>query len=169
MATTSNELRCIKYLSNISDPRNRTIPVLDIIPLPDDVHVLVVMPYGRRFNHPAFHCRSEFVEAMRQFLEGLQFMHNTTFAICYFAWKNRCSVGPIDYYYIDFGLSKYCPEGRDAALWTGTLRTFPTIPELSKTVPYNPFKADIFQLGLTMANAIKEYPHYVRFTPSQTA
>jgi hypothetical protein len=27
------------------------------------------------------------------------------------------------------------------------------IPELSLTVPYNPFKVDIFQLGLTMAPA----------------
>jgi hypothetical protein len=38
-------------------------------------------------------------------------------------------------------------------LATGTLRTFPMIPELSLTVLYNPLKVDIFkfQLGLTMA------------------
>jgi hypothetical protein len=29
------------------------------------------------------------------------------------------------------------------------------IPELSETVPCNPFKVDVFQLGLTMANVIK--------------
>ncbi|KAF8217734.1 kinase-like domain-containing protein [Mycena galopus ATCC 62051] len=197
MKTTSNELRCIKHLSNISDPRNRTIPVLDIIPLPNDIHTLVVMPYARRFNHPAFHCRAEFVEAMRQFLEGLEFMHEHNIChfdiapqnllmdetrvvprgshFCYpkthtgyfgvFSWENRCSVSPVDYYYIDFGLSMHYPAGKDTASWTGTLRTFPTIPELSRTVPCNPFKVDIFQLGLTMANVIKEYPALRAFRP----
>ncbi|KAF8206232.1 kinase-like domain-containing protein [Mycena galopus ATCC 62051] len=187
MATTSEELQCIKYISNISDPRNRIIPILQILPLPDGIHVLVVMPYGRQFNHPAFHCRLEFVEVMRQFLEGLELMHEHNF--CHFdiapknlmmdetravprgshfsypkthdgyrgvfAWENRCSVGPVDYYYIDFGLSRHYPKGKDTALTMGTLRTFPTIPELSETVPYNPFKVDVFQLGLTMANVIK--------------
>ncbi|KAF8217719.1 hypothetical protein K438DRAFT_2006766, partial [Mycena galopus ATCC 62051] len=199
LAANSSEVRCIRYLSNISisDPRNRTIPVLQILPLPNDIDVLVIMPYGRRFNHPAFHCRGEFAEAMRQFLEGLTFMHEHN--VChfdiapqnlmmdesrvvprgshfcypkthngyggYFEWENRCSVGPVDYYYIDFGLSMHYPKGRDTALTTGTLRNFRTIPELSETVPYNPFKVDVFQLGLTMANVIKEYPDLRIFSP----
>ncbi|KAF8217735.1 kinase-like domain-containing protein [Mycena galopus ATCC 62051] len=197
LAADSSEVQCIQYLSNISDPRNRTIPVLQILPLPNDIDVLVVMPYGRRFNHPAFHCRGEFAEAMRQFLEGLSFMHEHNIChfdiapknlmmdesrvvprgshFCYpkthdgyrgsFAWENRCSVGPVDYYYIDFGLSMYYPKGRDTALTTGTLRNFRTIPELSETVPYNPFKVDVFQLGLTMANVIKDYPDLHIFSP----
>ncbi|KAJ7468315.1 hypothetical protein B0H11DRAFT_46881 [Mycena galericulata] len=178
--TDSQELKLFRHLSCISDSRNHTIPLLQIKPLPtnDSVSILV-MPYTRRFNHPPFHCRGEFVEAMRQFLEGLQFMHDNN--ICHFdiapqnlmmdetrvvpagshfccphshtgfpgvfSWENRCSVGPIDYYYIDFGLSMYFPDGKETALTTGTLRTFKTIPELSQTVPYNPFKVDIFQLG----------------------
>ncbi|KAF8217736.1 hypothetical protein K438DRAFT_1795553 [Mycena galopus ATCC 62051] len=72
-----------------------------------------------------------------------------------FSSENRCSVGPIDYYYIDFGLSRHYSKGKDTALMMGTLRTFPTIPELSETVPYNPFKVAVFQLGLPMANVIK--------------
>jgi hypothetical protein len=46
-----------------SDPRSPSIL------LPNELDVLVVMSCGRRFNHPAFHCRAEFVEAMCQFLE----------------------------------------------------------------------------------------------------
>ncbi|KAJ7284496.1 hypothetical protein C8J57DRAFT_1216924 [Mycena rebaudengoi] len=58
------------------------------------------------------------------------------------------------YYCIDFGLSLYFHGGKDTALHRATLRTFPTIPELSLTVPYNPFYVDIFQLGLTMHKLI---------------
>jgi serine/threonine protein kinase len=72
----------------------------------------------------------------------------------FFSWNDRCSVGPVDYSYIDFGLSLYFPGGKDTARHLGTLRTFPTIPELSQIVPYNPFKVDIFQLGLTIHKII---------------
>ncbi|KAJ6602660.1 kinase-like domain-containing protein [Mycena vulgaris] len=157
----------------------------------------LVMPYCRRSNYPPFHSRNEFLEAMNQFLEGLQFMHehnivhfdiapqnmmmDETRAIPkgshfsnprthtgfydLFSWNDRCTVGPVDYYYIDFGLSLYFPDGEDAALYVGTLRTFPTIPELSQTVPYNPFKVDIFQLGLTIHNLIDAYPDLEEFRP----
>ncbi|KAK7031958.1 kinase domain-containing protein, partial [Favolaschia claudopus] len=196
--TNSREIKIIQYLSQIQDPRNHTIPLLDVILLPPDNSCsLLVTPYTRRFNHPAFHCRAEYVEAMQQFLEGLQFMHDhgvSHFDIApqnmmmdesrvvptgshftspkshtgypgIFSWNNRCSVSPVRYYYIDFGLSMYFRKGRDAALTTGTLRTFNTIPELSLTVPYNPFKVDIFQLGLTMHKLIDTYPALKPFRP----
>ncbi|KAJ6489432.1 kinase-like domain-containing protein [Mycena vulgaris] len=197
VATASEELQIIKYLCSISDRRNRTIPLIGIIPLPDNLTSLLVMPYLRRFNHPPFHCRAEFLEAMRQFLEGLEFMHELNVShfditpqnlmmdesrvvpggshFCFphshtgfpgvFSWENRCSVGPVDYYYIDFGLSMYFRDGKNAALTTGTLRTFKKIPELSQTAPYNPFKVDIFQLGLTMGKLIETYPALSAFRP----
>ncbi|KAJ7117974.1 kinase-like domain-containing protein [Mycena crocata] len=196
--TASTELAIIKYLSEIRDPRNHTIPLFDILAVPpDNSFSLLVMPNARVFNHPPFHCRSEFVEAMRQYLEGLELMHEHN--ICHFdiapqnllmdeshvvpagshfcspkshtgfpgvfSWENRCSVSPVAYYYIDFGLSMYFPNGKEAALTTATLRTFKTIPELSLTVPYNPFKVDIFQLGLMMHNLIKKYPALSAFRP----
>ncbi|KAJ7439875.1 kinase-like domain-containing protein, partial [Mycena galericulata] len=165
---------------------------------------------------PPFHCRAEFIEAMRQYLEvscfsllrillirvqGLQFMHDQN--ICHgdiapqnlmmdesrvvpdgshffmprthsgflrlFRWKNRCSVGPINYYYIDFGLSIHFPDGKATASTVGTLRTFPTIPELSLTVPYDPFKVDIYQLGLTIQKLIQTYRALRDFRPVATA
>ncbi|KAJ6569018.1 kinase-like domain-containing protein [Mycena capillaripes] len=187
------ELKISQHLDALrSDARNHTIPLLDVIPLPETEWTFVVMPYCRGFNHPPFHCRDEFVHAMRQYIEGLQFMHEHNFVhfdiapqnmvieesrlipkgshFCrphshsgfsghFFSWKNRCSLRPaVQYYYIDFGLSMCFPYGRESAQKTGTLRTFPMIPELSLTVPYNPFYVDVFQLGLAMSQIIDVYP-----------
>ncbi|KAJ7162361.1 kinase-like domain-containing protein, partial [Mycena filopes] len=198
--TDGRESTIIRQLSSPelrSDPRNRTIPLLDIFPMPDSPWTFLVLPYCREFTYPPFHCRNEFVDAMSQFMEGLQFMHDHNIAHFdiapqnmvmdeqrvipngshfsrpwthtgfwgLFSWKDRCTVAPVDYYYIDFGLSSYHPAGNDAAVRVGTLRTFPTIPELSQTVPYNPFKVDIFQLGLTIHKLIDEYFGLEDFRP----
>ncbi|KAJ7726279.1 kinase-like domain-containing protein [Mycena maculata] len=204
--TDGHEVAITKYLASSSmrsDPRNRTIPILDIIPLPDSSWSFLVMPYCRRFNYPPFHCRNEFVDAMTQFFGGmgLQFMHDHNIAhfdiapqnmmmdesrvipkgshfikprthtgfYGLFSWNDRCSVAPVEHYYIDFGLSLYFPDGKDTALQLGTLRTFPTIPELSLTVPYNPFQVDIFQLGLTIHGLIDAYPDFEVFRPIATS
>ncbi|KAJ7078440.1 kinase-like domain-containing protein [Mycena belliarum] len=200
VSTRGKELAILKYLNRPSvraDPRNRTIPLLDVIHLPHTPWSLIIMPYCREFNYPPFHCGNEFLESMSQFLEGLQFMHEHNIAhfdiapqnmvmeesrvipdgshffnprthtgfYGLFSWKDRCSVGPVGYYYIDFGLSLYFPNGKDTALHFGTLRTFPAIPELSQTVGYNPFKVDVFQLGLTMQKLIDTYPDLEDFRP----
>ena len=69
----SDEIRIALHLSSDrmrSDTRNHTVPILDVIHLPDDkANVLLVMPYLRTFHTPPFHCRSEVVEALRQFLQ----------------------------------------------------------------------------------------------------
>ena len=71
--TDSRELQILNYLSAEpmrSDPRNRTIPILDVFLHSEDPrYTFFVMPYMRRFHYPPFHCRGEFLEAMRQFLE----------------------------------------------------------------------------------------------------
>ena len=73
--STGEEIQIALYLSSVdmrSDPRNRTVPILDVMALPDDTeHVLLVMPYLRIFNAPPFHCRAEVVEALRQLLQVL--------------------------------------------------------------------------------------------------
>ncbi|KAG7440648.1 uncharacterized protein BT62DRAFT_574888 [Guyanagaster necrorhizus] len=70
----------MKHLSSadmVRGPRNRTIPILGIIPIPGEEkqRVFVVLPMLRAFNSPPFHCRREFADAFQQILEGIHFMH----------------------------------------------------------------------------------------------
>lgn len=52
------------------------------------------------------------------------------------------------YYIIDFGLSTWFKEGHEGPrLVTGIDGQDKTVPELSDTVPYDPFKVDICTLG----------------------
>ncbi|KAJ7158155.1 kinase-like domain-containing protein [Mycena filopes] len=197
--TESDELRILRYLSEpsvASNPWNRTIPILDTFLHPEDpTSTFIVMPYMRKFNYPPFHCRGEFVEAMRQFLEGLQFLHDSGIAHLdiapknmmmeesrvvpkgshfiktrshdgtsdTFQWTNRCAVDALQYYYIDFGISVHFPEGTTNPSTTGLLRGFEEIPELSYTVPYNPFKVDAYQFGMMIRTMIKTYPALATF------
>jgi len=180
-----------------SDPRNRTVSIIDVVTLPDDKdHVLLVMPYLRVFDAPPFHCCSEVVEAFRQFLQGLEFLHEHNIShgdACLFnlmmdetrvvprgshfvrpcghdgvnrnlTWRHRCTVAPVRYYYIDFGLSTWFPNGKESANATGVVGQIKDVPDFSAS-SYNPFKVDIYQLGRTILDVIKEYPELSIFIP----
>jgi len=70
-------------------------------------------------------------------------------------WEHRCCLAPVDYYYyINFVLSGWYPDGHDSALAIGVVGQVKTVPELSDTIPYNPFKVDIYQLGYTVLEVI---------------
>ncbi|KAF7323793.1 Protein kinase domain-containing protein [Mycena kentingensis (nom. inval.)] len=199
----SRELQILCFLNDPrrrEDHRNRTIALLDTIPLPDSDGALAVLPYGREFDSPPFHCRSEFVEAMSQFLEGLEFLHEN--GICHgdiapknmlmgestivprgshfaaplthggtsgiFRWRKRCSCPANAYFFIDFdhSLQFDSPDARNTALATGTYGRFVSNPpEASLTVPFNPFRVDVFQLGIVMQNLINNYPALEIFRP----
>lgn len=71
-----NEHRIITYLSSPQmryDFRNRIAPVIQFIPLSGAARhandVLLVMPYLRQFDTPPFHCCSEVLDALCQFLQ----------------------------------------------------------------------------------------------------
>ncbi|KAJ7829247.1 hypothetical protein B0H13DRAFT_2372704 [Mycena leptocephala] len=166
------ELKIFRHLDALrSDARSHTIPLLDVIPFPGTEWTFVVMPYCRRFNSPPFHCRDEFVDAMTQYIEGLQFMHEHNFVHFDIAPQNMvteesCLIPKGSHWcYPDshsgftgnfFSWKNCC--GKESARITATLRTFRMIPELSLTVPYNPFYVDVFQIGLAMSQIIDVYP-----------
>ena len=53
---------------------------------------------------------------------------------------------PVKYYFIDFGISSRIPsDGPKLVLGRDGIDR--EVPELSSTVPYDPFKVDIFVLG----------------------
>jgi len=61
-------------------------------------------------------------------------------------YKSRTIAGA-KYYYVDFGISVYVPEALRPKLVTGVLGRDQDPPELSDSVPYDPFKLDIFIIG----------------------
>jgi len=57
------------------------------------------------------------------------------------------SSASVRYYYIDYGMSVHHPLGPGSELVVGSQGRDREVPELSKTIPYDPFKADIFIIG----------------------
>ncbi|KAK0430632.1 kinase-like domain-containing protein [Armillaria borealis] len=77
----------------------------------------------------------------------------------------RCRVGPVDYYYIDFEFAECFPDGIDKALVSGMVGQ--RVPEMkdSDEVLYNPFKADVYQLGIAMLDIFEVYTGLNDFKP----
>jgi serine/threonine protein kinase len=73
------EVDIATYLSSdplSSEPRNHSVPVYDVIQVPDEKDMsLVVMPLLRKYDSPRFDTFGEAVEFLRQMFEGLQFLH----------------------------------------------------------------------------------------------
>lgn len=61
-------------------------------------------------------------------------------------YKRRGKSTGVKYYFIDFGLSSRFDDGDVDRLVTGRICQ-QDVPELSDTVPYDPFAADVYLLG----------------------
>jgi len=64
----------------------------------------------------------------------------------YAPYLSRSTAG-VKYYFIDFGISVHIPADVYPKLVTGHLGRDQTPPELSKTIPYDPFKLDVYIIG----------------------
>ncbi len=63
--------------------------------------------------------------------------------------RRRCRVRPVKYLFIDFESVSFYLEGQENARVLGVFGQYNVMPELSLSVPYNPFKVDIFQAAWT--------------------
>ena len=68
-------------------------------------------------------------------------------------WKPRWSVRPVQYYFIDFGISSRCPTRETKVL--GVMSQNKTVPELSESVAYSPFPVDVYQMGAVLRKCIE--------------
>ncbi|RDB27936.1 hypothetical protein Hypma_002163 [Hypsizygus marmoreus] len=189
----TEEIELAQYLNSpqlLSDPRNRSVRILEIIPLPDDkTRALIVMPLLLPFSILPFRRVGEFAEAVSQFLQGLEFMHEHKIAhrdACFynlmmdgsrivprgfhflnpwthdgvnrkgFEWRDRWSVRPVQYYFIDFGLSHRYPSSAQNIKDTGIFGQ-DDVPEHSLETPYDPFKSDVYQLGNVILKVLSDY------------
>ncbi|KAJ7469284.1 kinase-like domain-containing protein [Mycena galericulata] len=72
--------------------------------------------------------------------------------------KSRTQAGPMKYYFIDFGLSVQYPSYETRELVTGECgRLREQIPEISETVPYDPFKVDVCLVGEMLNEELYTY------------
>ncbi|KAH9478481.1 hypothetical protein JR316_0008936 [Psilocybe cubensis] len=169
-----------------ADPRNNTVPLLEVIPLPSQYEmaksresaVLLVMPLLfplMSWSFPFQHVR-EIVEAIDQLIKVgpdacfLNYMMDPTNAI------------PSSFHYARHSLH---PDGKSWAVFKDrclvapvkyymidyeTADYFPpnvlsegrygqvkTVPEWSLEAPYDPFKLDVYQLGCQVQQFSKEY------------
>lgn len=65
-----------------SHPKNHTVPILDVLELPDEGEraLILVTPSLEPFHAPAVRTVGEAIDFLEQVLEGLQFMHNCNIA-----------------------------------------------------------------------------------------
>ncbi|TFK20531.1 other/AgaK1 protein kinase [Coprinopsis marcescibilis] len=78
------EIDILQYFSRAeiaADPRNRCIPLLQVLQAPDDDgHRIAVMPILRQYDRPEFDSVGEVVDFIRQLLEGFVFLHENRVA-----------------------------------------------------------------------------------------
>ncbi|KAG8787013.1 hypothetical protein FRC12_015997 [Ceratobasidium sp. 428] len=139
--------------------------------------VFMVTALYASWNRPEFETIDQAIDCIRQILEGLAFLHENRIAhrdctppnimmdlrplvdepfhpirnACsldgkYFIERRSRSEAPVRYFYIDFDLSTWfeSEETEKAVLGKhGRVQA----PELSDTIPYDPFMVDIFVIG----------------------
>jgi len=174
------ELRIALTLSEIDDPANHSVPILDtFVDSVDKSISYLVMPFLRLSDEPAFRLVEEVVDFADQVFEGLAFMHSRGVAHRDSSLKNilmdasrmfprgfhpvrdvflphdisipapmipRLNAG-VKYYFVDYGISSYFPQGTERQLVLGIAGRDRNVPELSNEVPYDPFKVDVFTIG----------------------
>ncbi|KAK0442214.1 kinase-like domain-containing protein [Armillaria borealis] len=105
--TDTASLSMAKRLCSSDKPRNHTVPILEVIPIPDDEdqRVFMVMPMLKLFHEPEFHCRpypspTLFDILIDFYLQGLVFMHSLNVA--------HGDVSPLNFL---MDSAKVCPKG----------------------------------------------------------
>ncbi|KAJ7225828.1 hypothetical protein GGX14DRAFT_641245, partial [Mycena pura] len=165
------ELAALQYMRSLpSTPQNRTVPLLDIIPLQNPKWVLIVMPFLGGFHEPPFQRLDEVIYALHQIMTIcvpiltrdaclMNFVMDTSelipsgFHFCSpdltpdmkhrIKPRSRFAVN-VAYYIIDFELSMIHPTPQEALEHVGQDKT---VPEFKSNDPYDPFKLDIYQVG----------------------
>ncbi|KAI0310988.1 hypothetical protein OF83DRAFT_1152991 [Amylostereum chailletii] len=74
------------------------------------------------------------------------------------------SAAGVKYYFVDYGISSsYIPPEQPIKLVTGLPGRDRDVPELSDTIPYDPFKVDIFTIGNVLRTEFQEVYSNVDF------
>ncbi|KAG8749418.1 hypothetical protein FRC11_011350 [Ceratobasidium sp. 423] len=176
-----NELDILRYLSQDGlrdDPRNHALQLLDNFTIPGSANGLfLVTPYLSELESIPFSRFTDLMDFAQQILEAANIMMDATllygepFHPCdpdssldgtrRLKVKHRFEA-PVRYYFIDFGLSTRFPSLKDRRLVTGLKGREQRAPELKPDVPapYDPFKLDIYTIGMVFKENIYETPSF---------
>lgn len=169
----SYELDVLSYLrlsdsSVKGDPRNKAIPVLEILKLTEEREIAVIETWSPYWSSPPVTTWAEFADFMHQVLEGLAYFHEHRIAHLDISDGNILS-GPLSAFdstsdpkpprsfaFIDFELSIIYPPSHPGPFEViGDVATH-VAPEMSAEIGYDPFKADVWQMGTLLKRAAKE-------------
>ncbi|KAJ7151724.1 hypothetical protein C8R46DRAFT_1304381 [Mycena filopes] len=128
--TRSTEVEILEFLNKDVEvlANTRAIPLLEVFPIPDDAErSFMVMPCMREATiDPFFRTVREFVVFFQEVLE-------------------QC---PLRYYFINFASSiRFSNFESRCLVLGGRVPINDRVPEISDTVPYDPFKVDLRLLG----------------------
>ncbi|RPD57198.1 hypothetical protein L226DRAFT_113083 [Lentinus tigrinus ALCF2SS1-7] len=174
----TTEIEIAQYLSEQHHSENHCVPIFEVLEDPyDPRYSLLVMPYLRPFNDPEFGTIGEFMEFVRQTLEGLAFLHEHRVAHRDIGAANVMMDGralypeghhPVRLNYSPDAVHEIRPLSRsscgvryyfidfglstrfkegESSLVLGRAGRDKQIPELSSDVPYDAYQADVFALG----------------------
>ncbi|KAI5123366.1 hypothetical protein M0805_001787 [Coniferiporia weirii] len=141
-----------------NDPMNHTIPVLDLIEVPEeDVGFIVQEEWSSQLIDPSNPCSErDFLRAIRQCIEGLVFMHAHGIAHLDISLRNVLTDYQGHYRYIDFEMSRRYATGASAShpRIVGCRGT-EVPPEIERGEESDPFKVDVWALGVVILRACK--------------
>ncbi|KAJ7150233.1 kinase-like domain-containing protein [Mycena filopes] len=159
------EAQILAYLQ-LCDPTTsqglgrKVVPIFAIIPVTATLSIVVTEAWGCFWNYYSDSSETweDFADFGSQVLEGLTFLHAHKIAHLDISSGNILQSPPPHriYSFIDFGQSTMCSHAHPGhCAVTGNTATFKA-PEMSKVVPYDPFKADVWQMGHFFSLAVSE-------------
>ncbi|EJD02290.1 kinase-like protein [Fomitiporia mediterranea MF3/22] len=142
------------------DPMNHTIPVLDLIEVPEsDVAFIVQEEWSSEIIDPCRPCPPiDFLRAVRQCIEGLAFMHAHGIVHLDVSLRNILTDFHGRYSYIDFELSRRYTDKSTPPRISGCKGT-EVPPELERGEESDPFKVDVWALAVVILRACKLSGH----------
>ncbi|KAI9507602.1 kinase-like domain-containing protein [Russula earlei] len=153
------------FLRLIDDPPFETIAeMLDFV---DQLLEGLVFMHSQGVAHRDCSLKNILMDASRMFPQGhhpveRSFLHDITTV----APRIPRLDARVRYYFIDYGISSYFPAGEQRQLVLGRAGRDQDVPELSNTVPYDPFKVDIFTIGNVLRCEFQNhYSNLGFFTP----
>ncbi|KAF4615322.1 hypothetical protein D9613_003077 [Agrocybe pediades] len=161
----SREFSIIRTLSQppmVYDQMNHTIPVVDLFEIPkDDIAFIVMEEWSSNLvaSSGAPCCITCFLSALRQMIEHIAFLHMHRIAHLDISLMNLLTDYNGRYAYIDYENSRNFRGVSNPLVYNYRGTELP--PESEKNIGIDPFKVDVWALGVLILRACKSKGYFV--------